>query len=328
MLQSQTTGSQVVLTAFKDYWQGWQGKHFDKVVIVKVPETASRRQMVEKGDADITGYLPYEDVNAMKNEPNVVINVSPSFQDLFFFLNTQKPPLNNLQVRQALSYAFPYQDVVKYCMGGYATQSRGLIPVGMWGHGNSLPQLSTDLDQARALLKQAGYPNGGFTLQLTYESGDESEKKAAELCKDQLAKLNIDLDVREMPWTSQWELAKSTNRSQQQDVFVMYWWPDYCSPYSWFMNLFHSESSINYNLGYWYNQNFDSLVDKGNQEAGIDRQKATQMFIDAQKMVMGQAVAIPVYDEKDVYVTNKSFKGFVDNPAYPQTVFFYNTYRD
>jgi peptide/nickel transport system substrate-binding protein len=327
MLQSNTAGSQVVLTAFKGYWQGWQGKHFDKVVIEKVPETASRRQMLEKGDADITGYLPYEDVNAMKSEPSVVINVSPSFENLFFFMNTQKPPLNNLQVRQALSYAFPYQDVVNYCMGGYATQSRGIIPVGMWGHGDSLPQYSTDLDQAKALLKQAGYSNGGFTLQLTYMSGDESEKKAAELYKDQLAKLNIDLDVREMPWTSQWELAKSNNKSQQQDILAMYWWPDYCSPYSWLLNLFHSESSINYNLGYWYNQNYDSLVDDGNKEAGVDRQKATQMFIDAQKMVMDQAVAIPVYDEKDVYVTNKSFKGFVDNPAYPETVFFYNTYR-
>lgn len=327
-LQSFKTGDEVVLTAFKDYWKGWHGKHFDKVLIKKIPETASRRQMVEKGEADITFELPYEDINSLKNNPNINVLEGPAFENLYFFFNTEKAPFNNKLVRQALSYAFPYRDVVKYAMGSYATQARGAIPYGLWGHGSNLPQYTTDLNKARELLKQAGYPNGGFKILLTYMSGDEAEKKAAELFKAQLAKLNIDLEVRGMPWDSQWELSKSQDPNKRQDMMAMYWWPDYASPYSWLYNLYHSEQEIMYNVSYWKNPQFDQLIDQANITSGVDRKKAEQMYIDAQKILIDEAPSIFAYDKKKVFVTSKSFKGFVNNPIYPNVVFFYDTYRE
>lgn len=130
MLQSFKMGDEVVMTKFDDYWKGWEGDHFDKVVIKKVPETASRRQLVEKGEADVTMELPYEDIEALKGNPAVNVMDVPSFQNLLAFLNTEKAPLDDKLVRQALSYAFPYGDVVEYAMGGYATQGRGSIPAG------------------------------------------------------------------------------------------------------------------------------------------------------------------------------------------------------
>src|SRR5690606_6940330 len=115
---------EVVLTKFEDYWKGWEGEHFDKVVIKKIPETASRRQLVEKGEADVTMELPYEDIEALKGNPSVNVMEVPSFQNLMVFFNTEKAPLDNKLVRQALSYAFPYGDVVEYAMGGYAVQGK------------------------------------------------------------------------------------------------------------------------------------------------------------------------------------------------------------
>lgn len=140
MLQSQTRGDQVILTKFDDYWKGWDGQHFDKVVIKKVSETSSRRQMIVKGTADVTFNLPYEDVEAIKDNPNIAIVLENSFVDAAIHLNTQKAPLDNKLVRQALSYAFPYDDAIEYVLGGYGIQSRGPVPVGMWGHGDNLPQ--------------------------------------------------------------------------------------------------------------------------------------------------------------------------------------------
>lgn len=328
MLQSFKMGQEVVLTKFEQYWKGWEGQHFDKVVFQKIPETASRRQMVEKGDADITLELPYEDVNALKGNANVTIIEEPSFQDLMFFLNCEKKPLDNVRVRQALSYAFPYEEVVKYAMGDYATQSKGAIPLGHWGHGADLPQYTYNLEKAKELLAEAGYADGGFKLLLTYMSGDEAEKKAAELFKSQLAKLNIELEIRAMPWESQWEMAKSPEPGKRQDIFVMYWWPDFASPYSWLLNLYHSEDHPMYNMGYWKNAEFDRMIDAANETSGIDRAKAEQMYIDAQKILVDEAPAIFAYDKKSVYVLNKSFKGYEYNPIYPNVVFFYDTYRE
>jgi len=326
MLQSFKMGQEVVLTRFDGYWRGWEGKHYDKVVFQKIAETATRRQMIEKGDASFTLELPYEDVNALKSNSNVAIYVGPSLQNLMLYFNMAKKPLDNKLVRQALSFAFPYQDVVKYA-GGNASLSRGAIPVGLWGHGDGLPQYSYDLEKAKSLLAQAGYPNGGIKLLVTYSSGDEAEKKSVELYKSELAKINVDLEIRAMPWASQWELAKGDSQGRQ-DIFEMYWWPDIASPYSWLFNLFHSEDTPNYNFSYMKDPAFDKLIDQGNESSGIDRRTATQEFITAQKMLIDQAAAIFAYDKKDVFITNRTFKGFKDNPVYPNVVFFYDTYKE
>ena len=66
------------------------------------------------------------------------------------------------------------------------------------GHKSDLFQFNYDLDKARELLKEAGYEDG-FKLLLTYKSGDENERKASELLKSELKKLNIDLEIRGMP---------------------------------------------------------------------------------------------------------------------------------
>jgi len=134
ILESFQIGQECVITKFNDYWQGWDGKHFDKVVVKKIPEPATRRQLLEKGEIDITWELPYEDVVALKDNPNINIYTGPSFDNLMIHFNTLKKPLDNKLVRKALSYAFPYEDVINYAMGSYAVQSRG--PITLWALGS------------------------------------------------------------------------------------------------------------------------------------------------------------------------------------------------
>ncbi|MGB9813610.1 MAG: ABC transporter substrate-binding protein [Thermovenabulum sp.] len=327
-LESFILGQEIVLTKFDDYWGGWNGKHFDKVVIKKIPETATRRQMLEKGELDITKDLPYEDLEALKNNPNIVIETGPSFENLLMLFNTDKKPLDNKLVRQALSYAFPYEDVVKYAAGGYARQAKGAVPYGLWGHGENLFQYKYDIEKAKELLKQAGYPNGGFKLLLTYTAGDEAEKKTAELYKAELSKLNIDLEIRGMPWESQWEMARDKDPNKRQDIFMFYWWPDIASPYSFLYNMFHKQDEILFNLAYWENEEFDRLIDEGARQSGIDIKKAEETFIKAQEILIEEAPAVFIYDKQYVRIYNKSIKGYKDNPAYPNVIFFYEIYRE
>jgi peptide/nickel transport system substrate-binding protein len=321
-------GDEVIMTAFKDYWKGWQENQFDIVVVKRIIETSSRRQLLEKGDADITLLLSPEDNEELKHDSRVKVSVNNSFQNLILFLNTTKKPLDNKLLRQALSYAFPYQKVVQYAAGGYATQSKGAIPKGLWGHGNNLKQYKFDMMKAKELLKQAGYADGGLKLKFTYNSGNESQKKTAELFKSELAKLNIELDIRGMPWESQWEMSKSNKIDNRQDIFSMYWWPDVTSPYSWLYSLYRTEKNAFFNLAYYSSKPFDKLIDQGNAISAIDRDRATELFIKAQQELIENAPSIFPYDLKKVWITNKSFKGFISNPSYPNVVFFYDTYRE
>ncbi len=81
MLEDFQAGQQVILTRFDDYWKGWEGNHFDKVIIKAVPEAATKRQLISKGDIDITMELPPEDIEALKKDPNVNVMIEPSFQE-------------------------------------------------------------------------------------------------------------------------------------------------------------------------------------------------------------------------------------------------------
>ncbi|CAB1252289.1 ABC transporter substrate-binding protein [Clostridium sp. MT-14] len=326
-LSSNKMGDEVVLSKFNDYWKGWNGKHFSKAVIKKTSETSSRRQMVEKGDADITNNLPAEDVKALKSSQNVKVDIEPSFTNLVAFFNTKKAPLDNEKVREALTYAFPYENAVKYAAGGLAKQSTGVIPVGMWGHGDSLTKYSLNLDKAKSLLKEAGINEGQLKLSLTYMSGDESEKKTAELYKSELSKIGVNLEVRAMPWESQWQQAKGTDIQSRQDILMMYWWPDISSPYSWAYNLFHSEKNPLYNLAYYSNSQYDQLVDDGYKMSSTNIEEAENKFIDAQKILLKDNPAVFIYDKEDAWITNSSLGGFKANSAYPLVVFFYDCYR-
>lgn len=327
-VESWKRGDEVVLTKFDDYWGGWRKDAYDKVVIKMVPEASTRRQMVEAGEAHFLNNTPFEDIQAMRDNPNVQITVSPSFQTLYGLLNMLKPPLNDKRVRQALCHAFPYQDVIQHVMDGYAVQSKGVVPEGLWGHKADLFQYAHDLEKAQALLAEVGYPKGGLKLLLTYTAGDENERKAAELFKSELLKLGVDLEIRGLPWDAQWELAKARDPKDRQDIFMFYWWPDYADPYSFLRSMFHSEDEIVFNLSYWKNEEFDRLIDEANQISGPQRQKAIEMYGKAQEILVEDAPTISIFDQQYVRVVHKSLKGFVDNPAYPHVVFFHEVWHE
>lgn len=319
---------EVILTWFEDYWGGWEGNHFKKAILKEIPEVVTRRFLITKGEVDIVLELPYEDVTSLQDNENVNVLIGPSFKNLILLLNTEREPLNNKLFRQALSYAFPYEDVISYCLEGYGRQSRGPIPYGLWGHGEELFQYKYDLNKAKELLEKAGYAKGDLKLLITYASGDEALRKTAELFKAKLAELNIDLEIKGMPWGSQWALSRDNNPDKRQDIYMLYWWPDVCDPHSYLISMFSSEEEPLYNLCYYKNQEFDSLVDKGFKESAIDRNKATKTYIDAQNILIEDAPGIFAYDCKNIYYVNKTFKGFKDNLAYTKVVFFYDTYRE
>jgi peptide/nickel transport system substrate-binding protein len=326
MIESYERGRRLIMTRFNDYWGGWKPGQFDKIVFETVEDPTVRQQMIEAGTADVTYELPRENLASLDARDDIVVYTNPSFQNLLGLLNHKKPPLDNKLVRQAISYAFPYKQFIENVMVGYASQAYGPIPAGMWGHSKDLFQYQYDLDKARELLTQAGYPNGGFKLLMTYATGDLDEQQVGELWKAELAKLGIELEVQGMAWESQWDLAKS-DPTKAQDILVFYWWPDYVSPYSFLFNMFHCEEKIAFNLGYYCNEEFDKMIDRANELAGSDRAEAERLFIEAQKMLIEDADAVFFYDVANTHVLRADIKGYVDNPAYPHVVFFYELSR-
>ncbi len=325
-IESYERGTRLVMTRNEDYWGGWKPGQFKKVVFDLIEDPTVRQQKIESGDADFTYDVAPDNLAALQNNPDLKVYTNPSYQNLIGMFNTKKPPLDKAEVRQALSYAFPYEAFVQGVLGDRGVQAVGPVPATMWGHSDSLPKYEYNLDKAKELLTKAGYPDGGFKLTMTYATGNQDEQQVGELWKAELAKLGIDLELQPMNWEAQWDLGKS-DPAKAQDVFVMYWWPDLMSPYSFLYSLFHSEEKPNFNLAYYANPTFDKTIDTANETSGVDKQKASDMYVEAQKTLIDEAVSAYFYDQSNNHVARADLKGFVDNPAYPHVVFVYDLSR-
>lgn len=317
-IKSYEPGQRVIASRFPGHWAPAPENGFDTVAFEVVEDSVLAQSMVEGGQADWTYGLPYDNLESLSANPDLTVHSNPSFETLFGLYNTKRAPLDNPKVRQALSLAFPYDDVISAGTAGLGARAYGVIPPGIWGHDPQAPIPMTDLSAAAALLAEAGV--AGLELTMTYATGDALEQVAGELWKANLETLGITLTLQPMAWEAQWEFAKS-DPAAAQDIFVMYWWPTYVTPYDYLVSLFRSEATPNYNLGYFSDAETDTLIDQGAGLAGTDRAKAEEAFKAAQRRIITEAAAVFMLDKPNIHVTRADLQGYNDNPAYGHVVF-------
>ena len=326
-IQKIVVGEEVVLTKFDDYWRAWKDNQYTTIIVKKVPESSARRQLLEKGEAQIASAFSITDIRAMEKSDKVQIVHRPLYDTVVGCLNTEKYPLDNIDFRRALSYAFPYEETVNNVLEGQGIQSYGLIPGGLWGHSKNLMQYKFDLDKAKEYLDKSGVKTDGLTLEMTLTAGYDEYRNFAQLYQINLKKLGINLEIREMSWDVQWEKGKNPNPKDRQDIFLFIWWPDYASPLSWFTGLIRSEDKIGFNLAYIKNPTLDAKIDEAEMLTATDRDKAEQIMIDMQKEIIDEAYYIHMYDKSVKYAISKDIKGFITNPAYPTVVRYFDLYK-
>ncbi|MYK32858.1 MAG: ABC transporter substrate-binding protein [Boseongicola sp. SB0670_bin_30] len=310
-------GQRLIMERNKGYWGGDAGG-FENIVFEIIEDSVLAQSMLESGQADWATNLPFENIAGLEAKPGVTAHVNPSFQNLFGLLNVRRPPLDDVRVRRALALAFPYDDVIAAGTEGLGSRSMGIIPPGIWGHDMDAPVPSTDLAAAKALLDEAAVSDVALTM--TYGTGDALQQLAGELWRANLSALGIDLVLQPMAWEAQWELAKA-NPETAQDVFVMYWWPTYVTPYDFLFSLFNSEEEPFFNLGYYSNPEFDAILDEANILSNSDRAASEAKFRQANRIVVEDAAAVFMLDMPNVHFTRSDIEGYVDNPAYGHVVF-------
>ena len=321
-LASYEPDAEVVLQAFEAYWGGWEDNQFKTVVVSIVPEQVVQQQMLEGGEVDLALAIPLESVDDFRNNPNYTVNQNTSFANYVGLLNTQKPPLDNKLIRQAIAYAIPYEDIITVAAEGFAAQARGPVPTGLWPYNDEVFQYHQDLDKARELLAEAGYAEGGFELVLTHAAENVQEEKFAPLVKDALAQLGIEVDIQPMLWEQQWELAQGSP-AEAQDIFLLLWWPTYSDGYDNLYSMFHSEDSPFFNLGYYSNPDFDTLIDEAHALTSVDPDTSLVKYNEALDILMEDSPSLFFYDVQAVVITPNHIQGYAYNINYPAVTFFY-----
>lgn len=208
-------------------------------------------------------------------------------------------------------------------MLGKGTLAHGVVPNSVWGHDPNPAPAIEDLDKAASLLQQAGYGDG---LELAF-SYDSFNHVMAELWRANLAKIGVTLRLEPADFGSRWEAAKS-DPEKAPEVFSFNWTPDVIDPYSYLFNLFHTEKTPLWNLGFYSNPDFDALIDQARRQSAVDQTGAATSYIAAQRILNDETTAIYVLDLPDLNIIAADIQGFRANPAYSHMAYWYDLRRD
>ena len=135
-----------------------------KATFLIVSELATQKLMLQNGEVDfIEQWHSVESFEELEQSPGVVVEKDPNVQLFFLSMNNKKPPLDNEDVRKAISYAFDYDTAVGVIFKD-AAQARGPVPVLLPGHNPETMQYTHDMEKAKEHLAASGVDPSQYTL--------------------------------------------------------------------------------------------------------------------------------------------------------------------
>jgi len=317
-------GQHVILEKYDDYWRGWEGKHFDRIVFKIVREVSSRVMGVIAGTLDYVTDISFTDIPRLQADPNVEVHLTPTTQLWLVHMNNQRPPLTDRRLREVLSWAFPYKKAIDFIFQGYAEQAQGTMGRSMAYHNPNLPIYHEDLDRAKAILEEAGYQPGEITLDLYYISGIDFERRLAEAFQSNLAQIGIKLELKAAPWPTVVALNEQPP-AERPYMTIRYNAPDFNDPFSQVLEPLY-ECGQAWNWSAYCNPEYDRLLAQA--KSTIDPERLQEIAYELQKMVVNDAVNIFIAEGIEVVATRKDIKGFYSIPFYPSIVYVYDLYRE
>lgn len=212
----------------ENYWG--EKPEWDRVEIRSVPNNGARIAGLLAGDYDIIERPSAEDLQVIERDPNFAYSTVPGLQTIFLVLDTNaegavgvtaadgSAPLADVRVRQALSMAIDRKAITERLFAGNATPANQFAPSYMPG-APEMPELVTDLDQAKALLAEAGYADG-FEIELNVPADRYTNGQlVAQAITQYWTRLGVKVTLRTEPWS-----VFQTRRTEGQMGVFMYGW--------------------------------------------------------------------------------------------------------
>lgn len=296
-------GDKLVIRKNNSYW-GEKPK-VDKVTFKPVIENGSRIAMLQTGEADFIYPMPTEQVRRIKGNKDIEIMTGFSTISRYVTLNTTKDVFKNKKVRQAINYAVNKKAYAQVVKSGYLVPLTSPVPEALEYHVDQ-PPYAFNLQKAKQLMKEAGYPNG-FTTSI-WGSNNTEDMKGMQFINQQLAQIGIKVEVMPM---EEGTLANSIYSAQTpEEAKINMWYVNWSS----FdidgatKNLFHSHFTppVSANTAYYMNPEVDKMIDDGAVET--NSKKRAEIYADMQSAIWDDAPWIFLGSDQLVSAKRKTTK--------------------
>ncbi len=302
-----TAGTEVVMER-NDAWVGGPLPKIKRVIWRMVPQAGNRRALLERGDADVSYELPNQDFAEMKREGKLSITSLPISNGIQYLgMNVTQPPFNNPKVRQAVACAIPYQKIIDAVMFGLANPMFGAAPdTATQVKWPQATKYNVDMAKAKALMAEAGYPNG-FETTLSFDLGFAGvNEPMCVLIQESLAQIGIKAGINKIPGAN-WR-TELNKKVMPLYTNIFSGWLDY--PEYFFYWCYHSGNSI-FNTMNYSSPEMDKLID-GARAAAATGDTASydtdvKGFVD---LAFADIPRIPLYQPYLNVATQKNVSGF------------------
>lgn len=279
IMEEYVPGDRIVLKANKDYYLG--APKLDKVIVKIVPDPAQRVLLLKRGEVDMIMIPPVKDLDDLDADPNIKVVSVPSTQNRMLQMNVSMAPFDNPKVRQAVAYAVPYDTLIEKVWLGRGQRLKSPIANGTPTSDFSHWTYEYDVEKAKAVLAEAGFPNGeGLPpIKLSIRIGTEEDERAAVFIQDALSQIGMQVEIEKLAFaTFQEQEAK-----RQLQFFIDEWISWVNDPFYHLSWIYRSDSPTVYTT--YNNPEVDELINTYTLWAG-DEAEREQASKDIQKLVV------------------------------------------
>ena len=254
--------------------------NIDTLVVKFVPEANSRMIMLETGEIDLARDLLPLDFKKISEDTKFTTVEIETPSNMFLGFDLRNELLADKRVRQAIAYAINNEDLVKTVFNGSASVATSPVPKITTGHNENSNNYPQNIEKAKQLLAEAGYPNG-FNIEL-FVSEDNQRIDMAVIIQDNLKKIGINAEIK----TFQWAAYVSTieNPNIIKPLFIMSWNISNDDPDEVLYPLYHSSQiDAHTNVVFYKNEKFDNLISEARETT--DKEKRMKLYEEAQDII-------------------------------------------
>lgn len=281
-----------------NYWRDDPGVS-DTITFRPIIEDSSRVIALQNGEIDVCINPPINELQFLEDDKNVTVYERAGSRLFYFAFNVSKAPWDNQKLRQAVACAIDRDAVLQVAVDGKGTPQTTILNRGLWGFYDDMPGFGYDVERAKKLMAEAGYPNGGIKTTLLV-ANSSPYTNIAQVIQANLKEIGIDVSIQMVDDAT----LKSTCKAGTQDLYLWRWNEDSKVDFV-YRDLFYTGSGSNYQ--HYSDKHVDELTDIVATEK--DQDKRMQAGIELQTYLVDACPQVPLYIANLVIAYNKNLKG-------------------
>ncbi len=272
---------------------------YKKLTFRVIPEPSNRVIELESGGVDIAYDIIATDIEKVENNEKLTLLKSLDYGETYLGFNFSKELLSDPKVREAITLALDKDSIVKAVFHDLGQTATGILPPTLkYSISDTMKVKEQNIEKAKELLKEAGYPDG-FSLNIsTNDNKDRSDMATA--MKEQLAQVGIDATINVLEWSAFNEVIKNGD----QDLFMIAWTADSPDADTFLFPCFHSSAKgEGGNYVFLEDPKVDELLEEARFEQ--DDAKRAEKYAEAQEYLMEINAWIPLHNKEMTIGTRK-----------------------